>query len=361
MDSALIFRQSPLSMKSFEPLRAPITVGIVGLGRAGWRLHFEPLLKIGEFKIVAVADPLSERAREAADKTGCKTFANIDELLSGSDAQVVVVATPSATHYSDVKKVLEAGRHCIAEKPLAYTAAEAGELVSLARERGLGLFINHAHLHGPIFYHLKQVIESGEIGDLFTLRVCWGGYARRWDWQTLKKNGGGQLNNTCPHAFSIVLPLLGSRVKSVFADLRHIKDAGDAEDHVHVVLKAESGVTADIVVSSALALAGPRYLVCGTRGALMTDGSKGTIRFYNADDAPPLTLLDGAAPGRQYLQETLPWQEREILASEQAPVPPLHQNVLDVLTGKVAEPIVTPESAAEVVRVTELLSKAAEE
>lgn len=345
-------------MTSIHPLTPPITVGIVGLGRAGWGLHLEPISKLPGFKIVAVADPLADRCQEAADRLGCEQFSTIDELLAKSSAQLIAVATPSFTHYEDVLKVLKAGRHCIGEKPLALKSADADELVSLAREKGLGLFVNHSHLHFAPYYHLKSVIASGLLGDLFSVRACWGNYARRWDWQTLKKNGGGQLNNTCPHVLSIVLPLLGSPVKKVFADLRNIKDVGDAEDHVHVVLQAESGVTADIIVSTALALSGPRWTLCGSRGTMTSDGETSKARFYDGTKVEALNVIDAAAPGRQYLYEQLPWEEKELKA-DPSPVKTFHDNIFDVLTGK-ARPIVTPESAAEVVRVTNMIQEAAQ-
>lgn len=344
-------------MSKTTPLPLPITVGIVGLGRAGWSLHLQPIMKLDGFKIVAVADPLPERCDEAAELTGCEKFSSIDELLEKSGAQLIVVATPSSTHYQDTLKVLKAGRHCVTEKPLALEAAQADELVALANEKNLRLFVHHTHLHLPAYYHIKGVIDSGILGDLFSINVCWGNFARRWDWQTLLKNGGGQLNNTCPHTLSVVLPMLGSPVKSVFADLRNIKDAGDAEDHVHVVLKTESGVTADIVVSSAMALSGPKWVVCGSRGTLVSDGNEGKVRFYDGTDVESLQVLDGAAPGRKYLRETLPWEEKEIKA-EAAPVKIFHENILEVLTGK-ADQVVTPESAAEVVRVTNMIQAAA--
>ncbi len=341
-----------------QSLQTPITVGIIGLGRAGWKLHLESISKLSGFKIVAVADPLPERCAEAAERTGCETYCSIDELLEKSSAQLVAVATPSHLHYGDAIKVLKAGRHCIVEKPLALQSSEADELVDLAAKSELGLFVHHTYLHLAPYYHLKSVIDSGDLGDLFSIRTSWGNYARRWDWQTLKKNGGGTLNNTCPHILSIVLPLLGSPVKKVFADLRNIKNAGDAEDHVHVMLKAESGVTADMLVSTAFALSGPRWLIGGSRGTLLSDGKTGRVRYYDGTNVPDLTVLDAASPGRQSMREELPWQEREIVA-EAPPVPSFHQNVLDVLTGKAA-PVVTPQSAAEVVRVTHLIQAAAE-
>lgn len=340
-------------------LNTPITVGIVGLGRAGWRLHLEPISKIEGFKIVAVADPVAERTQEAADLLGCQQFSNIDELLQGSDAQLVVVATPNHLHYADIKKVLNAGRHCLGEKPISLSYKEAEEIVALAKEKNLQLFINHSHLHLPIFHYLKSVIDRGILGPIYHVQINWQGYARRWDWQTLKKNGGGNLNNTCPHIISTLLPLLGSRVKSVWADLRNIKDAGDAEDSVNVMLKTESGVTGGFNSTTAHALGGNSWTLLGKYGSLVCDGKTAKLRYYDPATAAPLEVIDAAAPGRQYLREQLTWIE----ATEEVPacpVPPIHVNILEVFT-KGAQPVVTPESAAEVVRVTELAHQAAAE
>ena len=344
-------------MSTTPILKTPITVGIVGLGRAGWGLHLKPVKNIADFQIVAVADPLPERSKEAAELTGCSTFTTLDELLAGSDAQLVIIATPSVSHYEDVCKVLNAGRHCIVEKPLALTTEEANALVALAQEKGLKLFIHHIHLHGAQFYHLKGIIDSGKLGKIFSIRTSWANYARRWDWQALKKNGGGQLNNTCSHVLSVVLPLLGAPAEVAFADLRNIKDVGDAEDHTHVVLRTATGVTADVLVTSAMALSGPRWILCGTLGTLVSDGKTSKVKYYDGTKVESLSVLDEAAPGRKYLTETLPWEEEE-LTVEPAPVEPFHQNVLSVLT-KGAEPIVTPESAAEIVRVIETINKMA--
>jgi len=340
-------------------LESPITVGIIGLGRAGWNLHFRPISALSEYKIVAVADPLAERTKEASEITGCAQFSSIDELLAGSDAQLIVVATPSSTHYEDVLKVLNAGRHCIAEKPLALKTKEADALVALAKEKGLGLFVHHVHVHREFLHHVKEVIASGKLGEVFTVRMMWGGYRRRWDWQTLKKNGGGQLNNTCPHALSLVLPLLGGRVTEVFADLRNIKDSGDAEDHVHLVLRTDQGVTADVLVTTAIAADNSPWVIAGKYGTLTSDGyTKSHLKYYDPSKVDAPEILDAAAPDRKYLSETLPWIEEDIEISETPRVKPFHENVLDVLL-RGAEPVITPESAADVVRVSNLAEEAA--
>ena len=335
----------------------PIRAAIVGLGRAGWNLHLQPMHTHDGFEIVGVVDPLAERCREAAELTGCQVYRSLEDLLKKSDADLVVVATPSHTHYADIKKVLLSGRHCIAEKPLAFSAKEAAELVALARRKRRKLFVHHEHLHMAPYHHLQGIVDSGKLGPIFSIHACWGSYARRWDWQTLKKFRGGQLNNTCPHILSIILPLLGSKVVSVYADLRNIKDVGDAEDHVHLVLDTAQGSSADVIVSGALALSGPQWILAGKYGACSFDGKKSRLRYYDPAKAPKLQVIEGAAPNRQYLREQLPWVEEEIEAAP-AECPTFHENVHAVLATGAAQ-IVTPESAADVVRVTELATKAA--
>ncbi len=340
-----------------NPSASIIPVAFVGLGRSGWNIHFKPISKMPGFKVVAVADPAAERCQEAVDLTGCKAFASIDELLANTDAQFVVVATPSMMHYEDATKVLNSGRHCLVEKPMAMTQVDADRLVALAKEKGLHLFTNHTHLFLADYHHLRKVIDSNILGPLFHFRCFWSNYRRRWDWQTLRKNGGGELNNTCSHALTVVLPLLGSPVKSVTADLRNIKNAGDTEDHVQLLLRTESGITADVTVTTAFALDGvPKWILAGKYGSLVSDGVVSKIRYYDPSKLPPISAFDAAAPNREYGKETIPWEDKELPVEPSVAGSP-HQNIYDVLTGQ-AQAVVTPESAAEVVRVTEMAALA---
>jgi predicted dehydrogenase len=148
--------------------------------------------------------------------------------------------------------------------------------------------------------------------------------------------------------------LLGSPVKNVTADLRNIKNAGDAEDHVQLLLTTESGLTADVTVSTAIAVSGvPRWILAGKYGSLSSNGTTTRLRYFDPARLPAIEAIDGsAAPNREYSKEEILWIEKE-LPVEPSPLGPPHQNILDVLLGH-AEPVVSPESAAEVVRVTEL-------
>lgn len=96
-----------------------IKTAIVGLGRAGWALHFEPLIEDPRFEIRAVVDPDPQRANEAKEKNGCTPFSNIDDLLEQGDVDLVIIATPNTMHFDDAMKVFAANKHCIIEKPMS--------------------------------------------------------------------------------------------------------------------------------------------------------------------------------------------------------------------------------------------------
>ena len=98
---------------SDEPLR----IGISGLGRSGWGIHANVLAQIGEkFRVAAVCDPDPVRQEEAIDRFDCLAYSTIDEIIADKAVELLVVATPSQLHVSDVSAALRAGKHVIVEK-----------------------------------------------------------------------------------------------------------------------------------------------------------------------------------------------------------------------------------------------------
>lgn len=335
-----------------------IRYAVVGLGRAGWGIHVHQLRGRADAKIVAVVDPLEQRRDEAAGEFGCKTYTSLSRMLKQDDVQVVVVATPSAAHGPDAKKALRAGKHVIVEKPMAMSLAEADGMIRTADETGQKLFVHQNYRFYPEFLHLKEVIDSGVIGRVFHVRNYITNFARRNDWQTLARNGGGVLNNTCVHFLDQILQLLPGKVTQVLGDLQQIASAGDVEDHVKAFLKTDAGATADMEISSAqnIAMPLPKWVICGTHGTLTNDGEKSIVRWFDPSQAPPLEVLDGPAPERKYgNDDELPWQEMTI-AVQSRPHGAFYDHVHAVLRGG-EEMRVTPQSVREVMRVLGLIRK----
>jgi predicted dehydrogenase len=101
---------------------------------------------------------------------GVRTAVTADAVLeSGVDA--VAIATPTATHYSLVRRALLAGKHVLVEKPLTNDVAEAEELGALAADRGLVLLVGHLFLYNPAVERVKEYLDQGLLGTPYYLSM----------------------------------------------------------------------------------------------------------------------------------------------------------------------------------------------
>ena len=337
----------------------PIRYGIVGLGRAGWAIHVKQLRERSDAKIVAVVDPLKDRCEQAAGEFGCKAYPTLAKMLRQGDIEVVVVATPSVSHGPDAIKAMKAGKHVVVEKPMAMSVAEADRMIKVSEQTGRKLFVHQNYRFHPEFLHMQEVIRSGILGRVFHIRNYIASFARRNDWQTLSRHGGGVLNNTCPHFIDQLLQLMGGSITRVMGDLQQIASAGDVEDHVKAFMRSDNGCTADMEISAAENVASPlpKWIVCGTHGTLTSDGKTSTIRWIDPSQVPPLEVVDGAAPERKYGNaDQLPWQEKTVPATPAQPSGDFYDNVTAVLRRGEAMRI-TPQSVREVIHVIALIRK----
>jgi scyllo-inositol 2-dehydrogenase (NADP+) len=184
-------------------------------------------------------------------------------------------------------------------------------------------------------------------------------FARRNDWQTLARNGGGVLNNTCVHFLDQILQLLPGKVNDVMGDLKQIASAGDVEDHVKALIRTDAGATADIEVSSAenLAVTLPKWIICGTCGTFTGDGKNYTVRWFDPAQVQPLEVIEGPAAERRYgNDDKLPWQAKSGSVEEAASIGEFYDNVFAVLRGG-GEMVITPQSVRETMRVISLIRR----
>ncbi|HWL51942.1 MAG TPA: Gfo/Idh/MocA family oxidoreductase [Chthoniobacteraceae bacterium] len=330
-----------------------IKVGILALGRAGWNIHVKGLRDREDFQIVEVADPEEQRRLQAKAELGCEAYPDLETMLAKGSADLIVVATPSTFHERDALAVIAAGKDCVLEKPIATSYAGAKKIADAAAAAGTRLFVHHQHLFSDEYQFLREIISSGILGEVHGIRYNWASYSRRNDWQTLKANGGGLLNNHGPHALTTALDLLDSPVECLCASVQHIKDAGDADDHAHLFIKAKSGRIAELFLSTSCALPLPRTILLGSCGTLIADHTEAKLRFYDSAKAPALEVVDGHSKERKYGNaDVLPWQEETRKVVPSKPVGNFYDNVSAVIR-EGAKMTVSPESALEVTRAIE--------
>jgi predicted dehydrogenase len=333
----------------------PIRLGIVGLGRAGWGMHCPELKgKEDKFQIVAACDVLKERRDRMAAACGCKVYEKIADLVADPAVEMVDVATFSRDHFGHAVMALKAGKHVFLEKPITETYAQARRLVAAAARAKGKLYIRHNSRCDKAFLHVREIIASGLLGDVYQIRLTRGWYARRDDWQTLARFGGGLLLNWGPHLVDHALRLLEAPVARQWSDLKRIAAVGDAEDHFKIVLEGTNGRVVDLEFSGGMALGGPLYQVWGTRGALRCDAGSITLRYLSPRaKLPPRKVKPGAADENFGSPENLPWIE------ETFPVNPKKAwSIWDVLYAAVRKGKRFPITLDEAVGVMQVISAA---
>jgi len=216
-----------------------VRVGVAGLGYWGPNLarNFDDLAELAW-----LCDWDDERRERFATRyPGARVTASVDEMLADDSLDAVVVATPVPTHYALAKQALEAGKHVLVEKPPAMHAAEIDELVDLASAAGRVLMPGHLLLYHPGVVKLKELIESGELGDILCV------YGNRQNLGIVRTNENA-LWSLGVHDLSVILYLLDEDPVVATAQGRDFLTPG-VEDVVFCFLRFPSGKIAHMHLS----------------------------------------------------------------------------------------------------------------
>lgn len=339
--------------------KAPIRIGLIGLGRAGWGMHVQELKgKQHLFQIVAVCDPVTERLKMAADKFGCRTYVDVKDLVADSNVELVDITSRSTDHVAHALMALKAGKRVFLEKPMCLSYADALKLKRAAKGR---LYIRHNRRFEPAFQHIREIIASGLLGEVFEIKLRRHNYMRRDDWQTLKAYGGGQLLNWGPHLIDHALLFLESPVRDQWSDLKRLAAVGDAEDHVHITLRGKNGRVVNLEISGGAAIREPEYIVFGSKGALTCTGDAIRLRYLDPRQKLKARRASAGTPqlGGFGNAEKLKWIEKSITAA-----PRTRCNMVDTIWLELHAAIrlkrpfaITLDQAVEVMRVADAARK----
>jgi len=297
-----------------------LNVAIIGQGRSGRDIHGAHLSRDTErFKIVAVVDPLNDRRDRAEREYGCDVYSDYTQLKGRSDIDLVVNSAPSRFHVPITLDLLNSGFNVLCEKPFAPTAADVDRLIEASTRAGKLLAVFQQSRYAPYFSKIKDVITSGVLGDVVQISIAFNGFSRRYDWQTLTSEIGGNLHNTGPHPLDQALQLFGGNdMPQVHCIMRNTISCGDADDHTLLLLTGEGRPIVHLEISSCCAFASPTYQLYGTRGGLKGDAQRLEWKYFDPDETPELNLIrepiskpDGTP---SYCTDTLKWITEEWIA-----------------------------------------------
>ena len=281
----------------------PIKVGIIGFGRSGCNIHANAIAKMQErFIVTAICDEIPERRTHEAFPEA-KACATAEELIADKDVELVVVATYNFTHVKYAIAALDAGKHVLCEKPFGYTVENVDAMIAAAKRNNRILQPFQQRRYEEDFQKVLEIINSGVLGEIKLIRISWSGFTRRWDWQTSRAFGGGQLYNNGPHLVDHAMELFGKTTPKVTAFLRNSLSSGDAEDEFEIILTGEGAPKVELSISATTAYPQDRWLVCGTAGTLHGNTQKLEWKYVNWQDYPACPLDTHPIEGRKYCRE----------------------------------------------------------
>jgi UDP-N-acetyl-2-amino-2-deoxyglucuronate dehydrogenase len=253
-----------------------IRIALVGCGRIAQK-HFEAIAAHGErVDLVAVCDTDAAALGAAVRRTGVRGFESLEELLAASDADVVVLCTPSGLHPAQAIQLAAAGRHVITEKPMATRWLDGKRMVEACDAANVRLFVVKQNRRNATLQMLKRAVEQKRFGRVYmvNLNVFWSRpqeYYHSAKWRGTWEFDGGALMNQASHYVDLIDWLIGP-VESVQAYTATLARDIQVEDSAVVGIRWRSGALGSMNVTM---LAYPKNY----EGSITVLGERGTVRI----------------------------------------------------------------------------------
>jgi UDP-N-acetyl-2-amino-2-deoxyglucuronate dehydrogenase len=252
-----------------------IRIALVGCGRISDK-HFEAIEKHKDrLELVGVCDTNPERLAESTQRTGVAGYSELGDLLEGSDAELVVLATPSGLHPEQTCRIANAGRHVMTEKPMATRWKDGLRMVEACDNAGVRLFVVKQNRRNSTLQLLKRAVEEKRFGRIYmvVINVFWTRPQAYYDmdaWRGTWEFDGGALMNQASHYVDLLDWLIGP-IESLQAYTGTLARDIEVEDTASMNIRWRSGAMGSMNVTM---LTYPKNL----EGSITILGEKGTVR-----------------------------------------------------------------------------------
>ncbi len=252
-----------------------IKTAILSFGMSG-RVFHAPFIALNPgFELVGIWERTQSASLEFYPNI--KIYRSLEEILNDATIQLVIVNTPTNTHYEYTKKVLLSGKHAVVEKAFTTTVAEAIELNNIAIEKKLKLSVFQNRRWDSDFKTVKKIIEEGWLGAVVEAEIHFDRFKEALSPKLHKEipgPGAGILNDLGPHLIDQSLSLFGMPT-AVYAELRIMRPNSVVDDYFELLLSYADKVVrlkAGYLVREPI----PAYIIHGTKGSFLK--SRGDIQ-----------------------------------------------------------------------------------
>ena len=265
--------------------------GIVGAGMIA-HVHAQAIAQIKKAKLIGIYSINKIKSEPFAEKHTCTAFDTLEEMLAHPEIDIVCICTPSGIHLEPALKSIDAGKHCLIEKPLEVTLERCDRIIDAAKKAGVKVGVIFPSRFYECSKKLKKAIVEDKFGDLVLgdAYVKWRRtpeYYQSGKWRgTWEFDGGGALMNQGIHTVDLLQWYMGDVefVQSVAGNLRH-KNI-EVEDTIVSTVKFVNGALGTIECTTAVFPGALKRLeIMGTEGtAVMEDNDLIEWKFARESD-----------------------------------------------------------------------------
>ncbi|OMF18513.1 dehydrogenase [Paenibacillus sp. FSL H8-0548] len=305
-----------------------VKMGIIGLGaEGGLYAGFLADGKVKNMVIGAICDTDPEKRALSADKyPDVPFYDNYIDMLESGDVDAIVTCVPHYLHPEMGIEALKRNIHALVEKPAGVYTKQVQELNDFAAskpELTFGIFFNQRT--NPLYLKLKELIDSGEIGEIrrtnWLITTWWRpqGYYEQSAWRaTWGGEGGGVLVNQAPHQLDLLQWICGMP-KEVYSNVKYGYQRNIAvEDEVTAMFDYENGATGVFITCTHDVLGTDRLEILGDKGKIVVDDSKKiTIKRLHKSEsemsanmswADVMKIFTGQGPADIFTEEVLEFE-----------------------------------------------------
>ena len=225
--------------------------GFIGCGEVTEKKSGPAFNEVPGSQVVAVMSRSEKKARSYAERHHIrKWYTDAQELIDDPDVNAVYIATPPSSHATFAIMAMKAGKPVYVEKPLAASYNDCIRINRISEQTGVPCFVAYYRRYLPYFQKVKEIIQSGGIGDVINVQVRFSVPQRDLDYHSGKEmtwrllpdiSGGGYFYDLAPHQIDLLQDLFGviTRAHGYPANRAHLYEA---EDTISACFFFESGI-----------------------------------------------------------------------------------------------------------------------
>lgn len=344
----------------FNAVDHKVRIAIVGYGGMGhW--HARKLSALEGVELAGVYDIKPERM-EVAKTNNFPTYESFEAILEDPTVEIVTVAIPNHEHKPVCIKIMEAGKNCVCEKPVALNHEELQEMIDVAKKNNVLFTVHQNRRWDEDFNIVKKMFEENTLGRIFRIESrVHGSRGVPGDWRNQKACGGGMVFDWGVHLLDQLLLMIPGKLLSVYATLSYVTNE-NCDDGFTAILQFENDLVVEVQTSTSNFVSLPRWYVLGENGTAVIenwklDGKIVMVSDWENRDAVPVVTAAGVT--KTMAPRTSETIQEYPLPRVPCDVKDFYRNVIRHIYGK-EEILVKHEQIMRVMKLMEAIFESAE-